>query len=145
MVCLKCLIWSSLFLTPPDEDMPDAPTDVPSEAPSKDPEPASKPESSEPKEHVVVENGRRRGKRKVMKKKTMKDAEGYLGNHPRQYLAYPTQMLTKLVTIEEPVWESFSEEEPAPPPKKKPSIGGSAPKGKKGGQGNIMSFFSKKT
>ncbi|KAL1973055.1 hypothetical protein VTN31DRAFT_6597 [Thermomyces dupontii] len=110
-----------------DEDMPDAPTDVPSEAPSKDPEPAGKPEPQEPKEHVVVENGRRRGKRKVMKKMMMKDEEGYL------------------VTVEEPVWESFSEEEPAPPPKKKPFTSGNAPKGKKGGQGNIMSFFSKKT
>lgn len=125
--------------------MPDAPTDVPSEAPSKDPEPAGKPEPQEPKEHVVVENGRRRGKRKVMKKMMMKDEEGYLGNHPLQCFVYPTQRLTQLVTVEEPVWESFSEEEPAPPPKKKPFTSGNAPKGKKGGQGNIMSFFSKKT
>ena len=28
---------------------------------------------------VVMTNGRRRGKRKVLKKKTMKDEEGYLG------------------------------------------------------------------
>lgn len=46
-----------------------------------------------------------------------------------------------LVTVEEPAWESFSEDEPAPPPKKKAAV--SAP-GKKAGQGNIMSFFSKK-
>lgn len=49
------------------------------------------------------------------------------------------------VTVEEPSWESFSEDEPAPPPKKKPAV--SANKGKTGGkpgQGNIMSFFSKK-
>lgn len=32
-----------------------------------------------PKETVTVENGRRRGKRRVMKKKTTKDAEGFLG------------------------------------------------------------------
>jgi DNA polymerase delta subunit 3 len=51
-----------------------------------------------------------------------------------------------LVTVEEPSWESFSEDEPAPPPpKKKPAA--NAPKGKPGakaGQGNIMSFFGKK-
>jgi DNA polymerase delta subunit 3 len=51
-----------------------------------------------------------------------------------------------LVTVEEPSWESFSEDEPAPPPpKKKPVV--NAPKGKPGakaGQGNIMSFFGKK-
>jgi DNA polymerase delta subunit 3 len=47
------------------------------------------------------------------------------------------------VTVEEPAWESFSEDE-APPPKKKPAV--SAPKkaGVKAGQGNIMSFFGKK-
>lgn len=50
------------------------------------------------------------------------------------------------VTVEEPVWEEFSDDEPAPPqPKKKPAV--SAPKAKpaaKPGQGNIMSFFGKK-
>jgi len=90
---------------------------------------------------------RRRGKRKVMKKRTMKDEEGYL------------------VTKEEAVWESFSEDEPesAPAEKQKPRInttggagsGGksqhsqkSTPTGAKGGGakkgGNIMSFFGKK-
>jgi DNA polymerase delta subunit 3 len=47
------------------------------------------------------------------------------------------------VTAEEPGWESFSEDEPAP--KKKPAV--SAPKNKpaaKAGQGNIMSFFGRK-
>lgn len=33
----------------------------------------------EPKETVAVENGKRRGRRRVMKKKTVKDEEGYLG------------------------------------------------------------------
>lgn len=33
----------------------------------------------EHKESVVVENGRRRGRRRVMKKKTVKDEDGYLG------------------------------------------------------------------
>jgi DNA polymerase delta subunit 3 len=55
-----------------------------------------------------------------------------------------------LVTIEEPAWESFSEDEPAPPSvKARPPLSStSGPKGKKmpdkKGQGNIMSFFGKK-
>lgn len=35
----------------------------------------------EPKETVTVQGGRRRGKRKIMKKKTVKDDEGYLGKN----------------------------------------------------------------
>lgn len=38
-------------------------------------------QKEEPKESVVVENGRRRGRRRVMKKKTVKDEDGYLGKH----------------------------------------------------------------
>lgn len=55
-----------------------------------------------------------------------------------------------VVTIQEQVWESFSEDEAPPPTKLKvEKAEKSAPgaKGKKGaakGQGNIMSFFSKK-
>ncbi|KAL8862117.1 MAG: hypothetical protein Q9178_001572 [Gyalolechia marmorata] len=79
---------------------------------------------------VVVSGGRRRGRRKVMKKKTMKDEEGYL------------------VTIEEPGWESFSEDEPVAKEATPSSTASSNPKGKKmagrPGQGNIMSFFGKK-
>jgi DNA polymerase delta subunit 3 len=41
------------------------------------PPPPSKP--AELKEEVTVQGGRRRGKRQVMKKRTVKDAEGYLG------------------------------------------------------------------
>ncbi|KAL2011293.1 hypothetical protein VTN00DRAFT_4011 [Thermoascus crustaceus] len=120
-----------------DEDMPDAP-DTPAElaeAAAEEPapeetKPVEKPEAKqELKEEVSVQGGRRRGKRQVMKKKTVKDEEGYL------------------VTVEEPVWESFSEDEPAPPPKKKPAPSGPS-KGKggaKNGQGSIMSFFAKKT
>lgn len=54
--------------------------------------------------------------------------------------------MTLLVTVEEPVWEEFSEDEPAPPPKKKPAIsaGPKSKGGPKAGQGSIMSFFSKK-
>lgn len=83
---------------------------------------------------MVIEGGRQRGRRRVMKKKTIKDAEGYL------------------VTKEEPVWESFSEDEPATQKlKAKPSFSSSVGSGKskkgtagKAGQGNIMSFFGKK-
>ncbi|PYI04329.1 hypothetical protein BO78DRAFT_449936 [Aspergillus sclerotiicarbonarius CBS 121057] len=106
-----------------DEEMPDA---APSPEESK-PIDEPPPKQAELKEEITVRGGRRRGRRQVMKKKTVKDEEGYL------------------VTVEEPSWESFSEDEPAPPPKKKPAV--SAPKGKpaaKPGQGNIMSFFSKK-
>ncbi|KAI9751623.1 MAG: hypothetical protein M1815_001039 [Lichina confinis] len=79
---------------------------------------------------------RRRGHRKIVKKVTAKDEEGYL------------------VTKEEPVWESFSEEEPTAALKSKasstlptvaPSSSGGA-KAKKGarGKGSIASFFAKK-
>ena len=40
---------------------------------------APKNESEEEMPSMTVSGGRRRGRRKVMKKKTMKDAEGYLG------------------------------------------------------------------
>ncbi|PWY87526.1 hypothetical protein BO70DRAFT_360138 [Aspergillus heteromorphus CBS 117.55] len=106
-----------------DEEMPDA-AQSPEESNPIDEPPPKQPEL---KEEMTVRGGRRRGRRQIMKKKTVKDDEGYL------------------VTVEEPSWESFSEDEPAPPPKKKPAV--SAAKGKpaaKPGQGNIMSFFSKK-
>ncbi|KAF5866455.1 hypothetical protein ETB97_012007 [Aspergillus alliaceus] len=106
-----------------DEEMLDAAEPVEESKPIDEPPP----KQPEPKEEVTVQGGRRRGKRQIMKKQVRKDDEGYL------------------VTVEEPTWESFSEDEPAPPPKKKPAVG--APKGKpagKAGQGNIMSFFSKK-
>ncbi|TKA75951.1 hypothetical protein B0A49_03709 [Cryomyces minteri] len=86
----------------------------------------------EPEATTTVSGGRRRGRRRVMKKKTVKDEEGYL------------------VTKEEPVWESFSEEEPVAKKVKMPTAAATTAKGKKGGgggkpgQGNIMSFFSKK-
>ncbi|GAQ06112.1 hypothetical protein ALT_3433 [Aspergillus lentulus] len=110
-----------------DEEMADVPEPPAEEEKTID----QPPPKEEPREEITVSGGRRRGRRKVMKKKTVKDEEGYLGEN--------------LLTVEEPSWESFSEDEPAPPPKKKPAL--SAPKGKAGGkagQGNIMSFFSKK-
>ncbi|KAI9727903.1 MAG: hypothetical protein M1828_005308 [Chrysothrix sp. TS-e1954] len=119
-----------------DEPMPDVPS----------PAPAPAAESAQD-ENTTTSAGRRRGRRKVLKKKTTKDAEGYL------------------VTSEEAVWESFSEDETAPAARKgapaglvgreKGSAGGSgetvsgkggkaagAPSGKVG-QGNIRSFFKK--
>lgn len=63
-------------------------------APAKDASATAKMEAEAP---ISIEPPkRRRGKRKVMKKRTMKDEEGFL------------------VTKEEAVWESFSEDEPEP-------------------------------
>ncbi|KXT08221.1 hypothetical protein AC579_5567 [Pseudocercospora musae] len=119
-----------------DESMDDAPEPADERAPEDESQhddgaidkKAAKEEA--PKETITVENGRRRGRRRVMKKKTVKDEEGYL------------------VTKEEPVWEEFSEEEPAP---KKAKVSPPAPSSKAGekktakkGQGNIMSFFGKR-
>ena len=57
-------------------------------------------------------------------------------------------MLFVTVTKEDWVWESFSEDEPAPkkikvPPAPAAGGKGAAKKGAKPGQGNIMSFFKK--
>ncbi|EFZ01495.2 DNA polymerase subunit Cdc27 [Metarhizium robertsii ARSEF 23] len=77
-------------------------------------------------------NGRRRGKRRVLKKKRILDDQGYM------------------VTIQEPGWESFSEDDITPPAKKPtpPLMPSSSMKAKKtstkGSQGSIMSFFAKK-
>ncbi|KLJ09107.1 DNA polymerase delta subunit 3 [Blastomyces silverae] len=115
-----------------DEEMTDAPepvtTEEPESAETSQPEEAPK---AELEEETSAPKGRRRGRRQVMKKKTMKDAEGYL------------------VTKEEPVWESFSEDEAPPPAKRKPAVSvtpkPSSNKGtQKTGQGNIMSFFGRK-
>ncbi|WPH04648.1 Hypothetical protein R9X50_00754100 [Acrodontium crateriforme] len=111
-----------------DEPMEDAPEPVVDDAAENA---IDKPEAPpEPQETVTVQNGRRRGRRRVMKKKTVKDEDGYL------------------VTKEEAAWESFSEDEPAPK-KLKPTTtnaksGGGPKKATKIGQGNIMNFFGKK-
>jgi DNA polymerase delta subunit 3 len=101
--------------------MPDAPAaDTPVAA-------VGTPEPVEEEPTVTVSNGRRRGRRRVMKKKKVKDEDGYL------------------VTKEEAVWESFSEDEPVPK-KLKPAPAKPAAKGKnavKKGQGSIASFFKK--
>ncbi|KAF2152433.1 hypothetical protein K461DRAFT_294098 [Myriangium duriaei CBS 260.36] len=119
-----------------DKEMVDAETPVVEEK-EEEPEaidhPVAKVEEQEPDGMVQVENGRRRGRRRVMKKRTVKDEEGYL------------------VTKEEAVWESFSEDE-APAPKKTRPETKTAPaatttttkKGAAKGQSGIMSFFAKR-
>ncbi|KAF2750522.1 hypothetical protein M011DRAFT_438749 [Sporormia fimetaria CBS 119925] len=85
-------------------------------------------ESTAPPTTTTAAPGRRRGKRRVTRTKKVQDEDGYL------------------VTKEEQVWESFSEDEPEP---KKPKPAPKPPtqskgKGGKKGQGNIASFFGKK-
>jgi DNA polymerase delta subunit 3 len=115
-----------------DEAMDDAPLPEPdSQDAPLDAEPSPKP--TEPEAIVTSQGGRRRGRRRVMKKKTVQDEDGYL------------------VTKEEAVWESFSEDEPEPK-KPKPAPKPSTARGKKAGtgtgtgkygQGNIASFFKR--
>lgn len=61
--------------------MPDAPAAEETLSEIEQPEKVETPKVDEPEPEptVTVENGRRRGKRRVMKKKTVKDEEGYLG------------------------------------------------------------------
>ena len=49
---------------------------------SQNSEPIPTPKEASPEPAVTVSGGRRRGRRKVMKKKTIKDEEGYLGLYP---------------------------------------------------------------
>ncbi|CAL8578247.1 CDC27 protein [Xanthoria parietina] len=119
-----------------DDDDNEAETDHTS--PNQETPPISPPhKTSEQPENpppaAAPRGGRRRGRRQVMKKKTIKDEEGYL------------------VTKEEPGWESFSEDEPAPkeavtaaPVSTAPSTSKVKKAAGKPGQGNIMSFFGKK-
>jgi len=111
------------------------------------------PASQLAEEAVQVSDGRRRGRRRVMKKKTIKDEEGYLG--ALKLFCIPSVFHDVIliycvaVTREEPAWESFSEDEPAKTKPKPPSsLPPSSDKSKKGsskaGQGSIMSFFGKK-
>ncbi|KAI5248586.1 hypothetical protein E4T43_01376 [Aureobasidium subglaciale] len=124
-------VVGKLTLNDPDEPMAEATTkEIAAEGSgtAEDESDVQLQAAEEPVETVTVSDGRRRGRRRVMKKKTVQDEEGYL------------------VTREEPGWESFSEEEPAPKKAKVASAPATA-KTKKAapkGQGNIMSFFSKK-
>jgi DNA polymerase delta subunit 3 len=52
------------------------------------PEMTDAPEPDDEKPTVTVSNGRRRGRRRVMKKKTVKDEEGYLGMSIRSKTRY---------------------------------------------------------
>ncbi|RYP53326.1 hypothetical protein DL768_001683 [Monosporascus sp. mg162] len=117
-----------------DEEEAESNSHSPAEEPMEEEPPAPEPEPKveEPTEVVSSSgDGRRRGRRRVMCKKQIMDDQGYL------------------VTIQEPGWESFSEEEVPPSQKPKPAkttqpaAKPKKPAGK-GGQGNIMSFFGKK-
>ncbi|KAI6247549.1 hypothetical protein HI914_04111 [Erysiphe necator] len=91
--------------------------------------------SHEKNDKSSMHNGnKRRCRRKVVKKSTFKDEEGYL------------------VTKEETAWESFSEDEPVvllpkPTVKDQSTVSSKLKKGTvgKSTQGNIMSFFGKKS
>ena len=68
-----------------DEEEPHLST-VPQDAPEEEHAESTTPDilptpSQEPQEHVEVSGGRRRGRRRVMKKITTRDEEGYLGKH----------------------------------------------------------------
>ncbi|TGJ83640.1 hypothetical protein E0Z10_g5129 [Xylaria hypoxylon] len=123
------------------EKTADSPEDDPMDEESPPPEPEPEPKVEEPAEVVSgTSGGRRRGRRRVIRKKQVMDEKGYL------------------VTMQEPGWESFSEDEaPLLPPKAKqqqqtvksepagkPKKGTAKAAGQGAGQGNIMSFFSKK-
>lgn len=113
------------------------------------------PTSQPTEEAAQVSSGRGRGRRRVMKKKTIRDEEGYLGALKKLcYIRLDLHdfcILTHCfsVTKEELAWESFSEDEPMKnKPKPSSSLPTSSDKSKKGtnkaGQGSIMSFFGKK-
>ena len=59
--------------------MTDAPPAEETQAEPSQPEKADVPEPEDDKPTVTVSDGRRRGKRRVMKKKKVKDEDGYLG------------------------------------------------------------------
>ncbi|KAF2129524.1 hypothetical protein P153DRAFT_366912 [Dothidotthia symphoricarpi CBS 119687] len=112
-----------------DDEMLDAPAADEKDSQATMTDAADTPSQPEVEPAVTVEGGRRRGRRRVTKKKKVKDEDGYL------------------VTKEETVWESFSEDEPEPKKlKPAPSKPAAAAKGKnagKKGQGSIASFFKK--
>lgn len=68
--------------------MPDAPVTKEMSTEASQPEKVETPKEDEPEPTVSVQNGRRRGKRRVMKKKTVKDEEGYLGRHDSIVIEY---------------------------------------------------------
>lgn len=62
-----------------DQNMEDSPAAIDDAQDLDPPAPAQPEKEATPEETVTVAGGRRRGRRRVMKKKTMKDEEGYLG------------------------------------------------------------------
>ncbi|KAI1653538.1 DNA polymerase subunit Cdc27 [Daldinia decipiens] len=115
-----------------EDEKAESPTEEPMEEEEEVPSPEPEPKEEEPAEVVSsTGDGKRRGRRRVTRKKQVMDDKGYL------------------VTIQEQGWESFSEDEAPLPLKQKPQPAKTEPaaKPKKAtgkGQGNIMSFFSKK-
>lgn len=67
--------------------MPDVPAAEEKQSQAEQSDKPETPKHDEPEPTVTVENGRRRGKRRVMKKKTVKDEEGYLGKSNQQLTA----------------------------------------------------------
>lgn len=97
--------------------------------PESEPSPASsRPQSSHSDSKSDQPKTKKRGRRLISKPVTRRGADGYLE------------------TTEEKVWESYSEDEveAKPAPKKTAASSGGAKKPAGKGQGNIMSFFSKK-
>ena len=80
MICLTLIVKFKLNLKCLDEEMGDwsiEPTNDTSTSDALDR--SAQPAMATPEPPVAVSGGRRRGRRKVMKKKTIKDEEGYLG------------------------------------------------------------------
>ncbi|KAI9893156.1 MAG: hypothetical protein M1814_000704 [Vezdaea aestivalis] len=142
----------------PMEDTPesdDAEADEPEDEPMDDEPPPSAQvvvKEEEPP-RVEVSGGRRRGKRKVMKNKTYKDEAGFIGlKLPVHFVclalsvAFWTDGTWRIVTKEEAVWESFSEDDvkPAAPTRPRP-VSQQSSKAKAGtGKKDIASFFKRK-
>lgn len=61
--------------------MPDAPIETESQPEATTGETPDAVEPAEGEPTITVQNGRRRGKRRIMVKKKVKDEDGYLGEH----------------------------------------------------------------
>ena len=65
-----------------DEDSDEEMSNAPSKEATPAPAPPAKEKTPTPEPAATVAGGRRRGRRKVMRKKTMKDEEGYISMFP---------------------------------------------------------------
>lgn len=74
-----------------DDDEEPVPTPEPEPEPEAEEEAAPvKPEAEKsPEPQSTVSGGRRRGKRRVTRKRTTRDEEGYLGKHPSYSFSFP--------------------------------------------------------